>query len=80
MIINVDTPLKQQEIIELLEAQEKPVYKFLGHSKTLKTQLQFEVSEAAEGMDIPAYTKKLIKSQPYGAQIYFRVVEEGKYW
>ncbi|MBQ2657653.1 MAG: hypothetical protein IJF87_03660 [Erysipelotrichaceae bacterium] len=79
MIINVDTPLKQQEIIELLEAQEKPVYKYLGQGK-LKTQLQFEVSEAAEGMDVPAYTKKLIKSQPYGGQIYFRVVEEGKYW
>lgn len=79
MIINVDTPLKQQEIIELLEAQEKPVYKYIGTGK-LKTQLQFEVSEAAEGMDVPAYTKKLIKSQPYGSQIYFRVVEEGKYW
>lgn len=80
MKVNVDSPIKQQEIIDLLEAQEQPVYHFLGRNKTLRTQLQFEVENVPEGTDISAYTKNLIKSQPYGKSIVFRVLEEGKNW
>ena len=80
MKINVDTPLKQQEIIDLLEAQENPVYKYLGHPNNMRTQLQFEVEEIKEGCDVVALTKGLIKAQPYGKSIFFRVVEDGKAW
>ncbi len=80
MKINVDSPLKQQEIIDLLEAQEAPSYKYLGHPKNMRTQLQFEVDQIPEGKDIAAYTKALIKAQPYGKSIVFRVLEDGKYW
>ena len=80
MKINVDTPMKQQEITELLEAQEKPTYKFVGHPKNMRTQLQFEVDNVPEGTDAVAYTKALIKAQPYGKSIVFRVLEDGKFW
>ena len=80
MKINVDSPMKQQEIIDLLEAQEKPVYKYLGHPNNMRTQMQFEVEEIEEGSDVVALTKGLIKSQPYGKSIFFRVLEDGKAW
>ena len=80
MKINVDTPMKQQEITELLEAQEKPTYKCVGHPKNMRTQLQFEVDNVPEGTDVVAYTKGLIKAQPYGKSIVFRVLEDGKFW
>lgn len=80
MKINVDTPLKQQEITELLEAQTTPIYKCLGHPNNMRTQLQFEVSEIPDGVDAVAYTKNLIKSQDYGKSIFFRVLEDGKNW
>jgi hypothetical protein len=80
MKINVDSPMKQQEITELLKSQESPKYKNLGHPNNMATQIQFEVEEVPEGMDVIAYTKKLIKSQPYGSSIFFRVVEDGKFW
>ena len=80
MKLNVDSPIKQQEIIDLLEAQEKPTYKYLGHPNNMRTQLQFEVDNIDEGSDVAAYTKNLIKSQPYGKSIVFRVLEDGKMW
>ena len=80
MKINVDSPMKQQEIIDLLEAQEKPVYKYLGHPNNMRTQMQFEVEEIEEGSDVVAFTKGLIKSQSYGKSIFFRVLEDGKAW
>ena len=80
MKINVDSPIKQQEIIDLLEAQETPTYKYLGHPKNMRTQMQFEVENVPEGTDAAAYTKGLIKSQPYGKSIVFRVLEDGKLW
>ena len=80
MKINVDSPIKQKDIIETLESQKQPVYHFLGQNKFLKTQIQFEVEDIPEGMDVAAYTKRLIKSQPYGSALALRVLEEGKYW
>lgn len=80
MKLNVDSPIKQQEIIDLLQAQEEPVYHFTGRNKVLRSQLQFEVENIPDGMDVAAYTKNLIKSQPYGKSIVFRVLEEGKNW
>ena len=80
MKINVDSPIKQQEITELLEAQEAPTFKSLGHPKNMRTQIQFEVENVPEGMDVVSFTKNLIKSQPYGKSIVFRVLEDGKFW
>ena len=80
MKINIDLPIKQQEVIDLLEGQEAPTYKFAGHPKNMRTQMQFEVDNIPEGVDPVAYTKNLIKSQPYGKTIFFRVLEDGKAW
>lgn len=80
MKVNVDSPMKQQEIIDLLQAQEKPVYRYLGHPNNMRTQLQFEVEQIEEGCDPVAFAKSLIKSQPYGKSIFFRVLEDGKAW
>ena len=79
MRIIVDSFLKQKEIISLLESQQSPVYKFAGTVKNFKAQMIFE-TEAGEGVNVVAYTKNLIKAQPFGKAIVFRVIEEGKNW
>ncbi len=80
MKIIVDSFLRQPDIISLLESQQSPVYRHEGHVKNFKGQMIFDVSEVAEGVNVVAYTKGLIKSQPYGKAIVFRVIEEGKNW
>ncbi|MBR4471870.1 MAG: hypothetical protein IKS54_11225 [Erysipelotrichaceae bacterium] len=77
MRLNVDLPIKQQDIIDLLEAQEEPIYHFIGRNKNLRSQLQFEVEKVPEDIEnLATYTKKLIKAQPYGGSIAFRVTTE----
>lgn len=80
MKINVDAPLKQEDIKQLLEGQAEPKYTYLGHPNNMPTQIQFEVENIPEGMDVIAYTKRLIQSQEYGKSIALRVLEEGKLW
>ena len=80
MRIIVDSFLRQPDIISLLEAQQSPAYKYAGTVKNFKAQMIFDVSEVAEGVNVVAYTKGLIKAQPYGKAIVFRVIEEGKNW
>ncbi|MBR2685684.1 MAG: hypothetical protein IKE59_06515 [Erysipelotrichaceae bacterium] len=80
MKINVDAPVKQAEITELLESQTTPTYKCLGHTSFLKTQITFEVDNIPEGMDVVLYTKMLIKKTEYGKSIAFRVLEFGKFF
>ena len=80
MRIIVDSFLRQPDIISLLESQKAPVYKYEGHPKNFRGQCIFEVNEVPEGVDVIGYTKGLIKSQPYGKAIVFRVIEEGKSW
>ncbi|MBQ1826514.1 MAG: hypothetical protein II126_00955 [Erysipelotrichaceae bacterium] len=80
MRIVVDSILKQNEIIELLQSQSSPAFSYQGHQNNMRSQLIFEVSNAEEGTDIVSKVKGLIKSQDYGKTIYFRVTEEGKNW
>ena len=80
MKINIDAPLKQDAIIKLLENQDSPKYINLGRPKNMPTQVQFEVKDIPEGMNVVAYTKKLIQSQEFGKSIALRVLEDGKYW
>ncbi len=77
MIINIDAPLKQKEIMEALEASDVATYKYLGHPNNRPTTIQYEVD--GEG-DLVAKTKAVIKGQPFGKTIVFRVVEDGKNW
>ena len=80
MKINVESSMKQPEIIALLEAQEKPAYKYVGHPDNNSSKLQFEVENIPEGTDVVAHTKGLIKAQTYGRAIFFRVLDDGKFW
>ncbi len=80
MIVNVDAPTKQQEILDLLAKQEKPKYTYLGKHKLMKNQLRFEVTDAEGIADVVAYTKGLIKKSPFGIALVFRVLEDGKFW
>lgn len=75
MIINIDAPVKQNEIIACLEANEEVKYKYLGKG-SMRTQIQFEVEDKD---NITAYTKAYIKSK-LGNMVVFRVLEEGKNW
>lgn len=76
MLINVDAPIKQKEILEALQNNTEKQYKYLGHPNNMPTQLQFEV-EGDESL-IP-YTKAYIK-KAVGSMVAFRVLENGKNW
>ena len=80
MKINIDAPIKQDEIRTLLENQDSPKYTYLGHPNNMPTQIQFDVENYDESMDIVTYTKRLIQSQEYGKSIALRVLEDGKFW
>lgn len=79
MKINVDSGNKQEEIIQLLEGNEKPSFTYLGHPNNFRGSLQFEVSNFAEGEDVVKIAKDLIKNTSFGRMIAFRVVEDGKF-
>lgn len=79
MKINIDAPMKQKDIMDLLAASTNPKYEYLGHPKNMMTQIQFEVT-SEDIKDLVAYTKNLIKSQEFGRSIALRVLEDGKFW
>ena len=76
MKINIDAPIKQNEIIACLEANDEVKYTYVGHPNNMRTQIQFEV---ADNGNIVAYTKSYIKAK-LGTMLAFRVLEEGKNW
>ncbi len=79
MKINVDSGNKQDEIIELLEANEQPIFKYLGHPNNFRGTIQFEVENFNDGDDVVKIAKDLIKNTKFGKLIAFRVVEDGKF-
>ncbi len=80
MIINIDAPLKQKEIRELLEQSDIASYTFVGHPNNRMTCIQFDVDDSSYEGDIVGKTKALIKSTEFGKTIVFRVLEDGKNW
>lgn len=76
MIINIDAPVKQDQIVKCLEENTEVKYEYKGHPNGMRTQVQFEV-EDGEGR--VAYTKAYIK-QKLGNMVVFRVLEDGKNW
>ena len=80
MIINIDAPLKQKEITELLEQSDIASFKYVGHPNNRMTCIQFEVDDSSFEGDIVSKTKALIKSTEFGKAIMFRVLEDGKNW
>ncbi len=80
MLVNVNAPVKQKEIIKFLESQENTAFKYCGHPNQLVTSIQFEVDDEKAGGYPVAYTKQLIKSAPFGKMLAFQVVEAGKAW
>lgn len=77
MIINIDAPIKQENIKNYLESLEDIKYKYIGTIR--RTTLQFEVDEKAFAGDPIAITKSKIKAG-LGNMIVFRVLEDGKNW
>ncbi len=79
MKINVDSGNRQEDIIKLLEGNEKPTYKYVGHPNDFKGSIQFEVENYNDGDDVVKIAKDLIKATSFGRLIAFRVVEDGKF-
>lgn len=79
MKINVDSGNKQEEIIKLLEGNERPAYKYLGHPNNFRGSIQFEVTNYEDNDDVVKISKDLIKNTQFGRLIAFRVVEDGKF-
>lgn len=79
MKINIDAPMKQKEIMDVLKASTNPKYEYLGHPNGMFTSIQYEVT-SDDVQDLVSYTKNLIKSQEFGKAIALRVLEDGKNW
>ena len=77
MIINIDAPVKQENIKNYLESLEDIKYKYIGTVR--RTTLQFEIDEKEFAGDPIAITKGKIKAG-LGNMIVFRVLEDGKNW
>ena len=71
MIINVFSPMKQEKIKEVLEANEKPKYVLVGELYT--PMMKYEVTNAEDVTDVANYTKQLIQAQPWGRVLFIRV-------
>ena len=79
MKINIDVPVKRDQIKQVLEESTDVKYTYLGQGATM-TQLQFEVDETTvPGGNPVAFTKAKIKGA-MGSMVVFRVLEDGKNW
>lgn len=78
MKINVNSALKRPEIRKVLEANENPKYTFVKNTSPMEMQFECEFAPGTEVADPAGYTKKLIKSQPWGAALGFRVLIDGQ--
>lgn len=74
--VNVTVFLKKQEVKNLLLAQESPKYTFVKNKSA--SEMQFTVEDDGSHGDLVNYTKKVIKSTPWGASLMLRVLYEGQ--
>lgn len=77
MKVNVNSALKRDDIRKLLEANENPKYVYVKNTAPMEMQFEVTYAPGTEG-DPAAYAKKLIKSQPWGAALYFRCLIDGQ--
>jgi len=79
MKLNINSPLKRNDIREVLEANECPKFTYIKN--ILPMEMQFEVVDDEKGShgDLERYTSHLIKKQPWGGALLFRVKEDGKF-
>ncbi len=77
-LVNVNCALKRPDIQKMLESQECPKYTFVKMKSAM--EMQFDVEDDAEGShgNLADWTKKLIKKEPWGGALYFRVLIEGQ--
>ncbi len=75
-LVNVSSALKQKEIQAVLEAQESPKYTFVKKNNPI--EMQFDVQDDGSHGDLADYTKKIIKSQPWGGVLSLRVLNDGQ--
>lgn len=76
MKLTVDVPLNPARTKEYLLGLENPKYEFIEQKRNAMT---FEVNDAdGSAGDLVSFTKATIKSQPWGAALYFRVLKEGQ--
>ena len=77
MIINIASPIKKEEIKQLLSESECPKYSFIKNKTMMEMQFEVTYPEGKEG-DAIRDTKTLIKSVPWGSVLNLRILEEGK--
>ena len=76
VLVNIFSPMYQEEIKKLLEANEKPKYVYVRDIKRMT--MQFEVTNTGGVPDAASYAKKLITSQPWGRTIYLISMIDGQ--
>lgn len=77
MLVNVSSPLKRDEIKEVLLANENPKYTFVKMKTPIEMQFDAVYAEGTDG-DPADYAKKLVKKQPWGAALMIRCLREGQ--
>lgn len=75
--INVAAAVKFKEICEFLESQKEVTYQYVCNISQCEVTYEVTDMDGTHG-DLSNYTKKLIRSLPYGKVIMFRVLYDGQ--
>lgn len=76
-LVNVSSPLKQDDIQKVLEANENPKYTFVKKLTPIERQYEAVYAEGTDGNPADA-AKKIIRSQPWGGVLNIRVLIDGQ--
>lgn len=76
--LNIALPVQKREIMEMFARNEMPKYTFIKEISPI--EVQYEVEDDGTHGDLLRYTKKLIRSSPFGSVIMFRVLYNGQFF
>ncbi|MBR3349217.1 MAG: hypothetical protein IKG55_03970 [Solobacterium sp.] len=78
VIINVSAPLLRKQIRDKLRSEPSMKYTYLG--KIGSIEMQFSVDTDKDPNEVVRFTKRLIRSMPYGNIIVYRVLADGQFF
>ena len=76
ILVNIFSPMCQEEIKKVLEANEKPKYVYVRDIERMT--MQFEVTNTGGVIDVASYAKKLITFQPWGRALFLTSTIDGQ--
>ncbi len=76
-LININSALKKKEIIAALEADTEVQFKYVKDLSKMEWQMEAIDPDGTHG-NLVSYVKKVVKKQPWGGALYYRVLEDGQ--